>query len=117
MNMDEAKKKLSDAAKWHVEEPDSGPRWAALCEAAVAFANLREALKPTRVAPRSDKPASGECLPRKGGGGPPIEEAETKDLEYWIGRFEGELDSPDKAKWRDANLARLEKFRAELESR
>ncbi len=49
--------------------------------------------------------------------GTPLEQAETSDIEYWFKRITGDLDNPDKAKYRQSNQRWLAGARAILDQR
>lgn len=107
--LDEARAELVDAAKRHATTATDGTL-KALCEAASAYARARV------VAAR---PAGSESLvmPFTKSKGMPLAEARTEDMEWALPKLEASLEDPDKARWRESNLALINGIKAELASR
>lgn len=100
-----------DSGEWHTDEP-----------AAQAPAETRreeprqEAREDRSEEPRTERQASGYVIPGGKNKGAPIEQADDRDLQYWAGAFEKDLETGN-ARNPVKDRERLNAFRAELASR
>ncbi len=60
---------------------------------------------------------SGQVVPFGRTKGTPIEECETKDLQWLLGAVSESVDDESKARWREKNVALRDAIQAELETR
>ena len=67
----------------------------------------------------SARPAGADelVMPFTKSKGKPLADARTEDLEWALPKIEASLDSPEKARWRDANVALIAGIKAELAGR
>lgn len=109
-----------------VRPPDASPAfdsalWAAVLKFAATLPPPQRGTKPVSHTARNtagDVTRSGVVWPFKGEkNGVPLEELETKDVEWWLNKAEADHVDPSKAKWRDKNRAQLAALRAEMETR
>lgn len=107
--LDEARANLVDAAKQHVAKATDGTL-KGLCEAATAYGNARA------VAARPAGSAE-MVMPFGKSKGLPLAKAKTDDMEWALPRLEGSVDNPEKARWRESNMALVAAIRAELATR
>lgn len=107
---DAARQALSDAAYAWADSrgnPQRADFWAKLAEAARVFvASERHAPAPPGRTP-SGASRSGPVFRFGRQNGQPLAGAERRDLEWYRSRIEAGMDDPDKARFRDDNLAHL----------
>jgi hypothetical protein len=65
----------------------------------------------------SSKTRSGQVVPFGRSKGTPIEEADTKDLQWLLNAVSESVDDPSKERWREKNVALRDAIQAELETR
>jgi hypothetical protein len=65
----------------------------------------------------SSKSRSGQVVPFGRSKGTPIEEADTKDLQWLLNAVSESVDDPSKERWREKNVALRDAIKAELEMR
>lgn len=105
---------LSEAAKRWAANPKA-EEGQALSDAAKAWGAAHAPSAETK--PKSKHERSGELIPFGRSKGQPIEEADTKDLQWVAGAVKVSIEDPAKERWAPKNRALLLAIEAELETR
>jgi hypothetical protein len=116
-DLDQKREALFAAAADFIFKGKAEEQQRGLCAAASAYHEARMAAH--RPAPKQQTNGNGAKykVPFGRTKGTPISEAETKDLNYIVGRLKEGLDDPNNSRWREKNSELLAAIEAELETR